>query len=249
MSSINLNNLQTLTNGSMTLEGGTYDFSGITDLDDTELTVEDGASLNLEGVTNYSNDDYYNGVPFTVSGGSNLDLSNLSSIANGYYGLSVTVSGANSVADLSSLSSFATYYGYTSTLSAGGGGTITLDPGSSGFSDLNITIDSTASIPLLSSSGFTSLTNSNLTAAGSNTISLDKHQHRLPDEVRAFTWSRVLTSRCTGFPALRTTITLTPASLPRTEAPSTSRIWGRSPATTASTSRRTAKTVWSIFRR
>ena len=132
-----------------------------------------GATLNLEGVTNYDNNINYYGAYFVVSGGSNLDLSNLNSISNGQYGLNITVTGQSSVVDLESLGSFATLYSSPSTLSATDGGTILLDPSLTGIDDVYVTIDSASSIPVLSSAGFTSLTDSFLYAQGTATIPLD----------------------------------------------------------------------------
>ncbi len=172
-SSINLGQLQSFTNGSITVSGGYFDFSSITDLDGTNLTVEDGATLDLEGVTNYDSNVTYYGAYFVVSGGSDLDLSKLTSISNGLYGLNVTVTDQSSVVDLGSLGSLATLYSSPSTLSATDGGTILLDPSMTGIDDAYVTIDSASSIPVLSSAGFTSLTDSFLYVQGTATIPLD----------------------------------------------------------------------------
>ena len=174
LSTLDLTNLQSLTDSSLTVNGGTYSLAGLSDLDGTELTVEGGATLDLQGVLSYSNNNYSSGVPFDVSDGSTLDLSQLASISQGFYGLGVTVTGSGSVADLTALSSWTVgyYYGY-SFLSATGGGTIDLDPSLSGFNQVDVTVDSATSIPVISGASFTSLTTSTLTVDGTGTVPLD----------------------------------------------------------------------------
>ena len=131
--------LQSFTNGSITLRAALSIWRDHR-LGRHRVNVEDRASLNLEGVTNYDNDDTYYGVPFVVSGGSNLDLSKLARYPTVSTASTVTVTDPNSVVDLSSLGSFATIYSTPGTLSATGGGTILLDPASTGLVDQNITI-------------------------------------------------------------------------------------------------------------
>ena len=73
-----------LTNGVLTIEGGSYSFTGLKDIDSSNLTAQNGGSLTLPAVTSFDNshDQSLNGNEFVSTGtGSVLDLPALATVA------------------------------------------------------------------------------------------------------------------------------------------------------------------------
>ena len=101
-STLALSQLTSLTNSSLTLEGGTYSLPGLTDLDGSNLTVEDAGSLSLPKLAIYhgSTASFYSSNSFEATGASSsLSLPILATIitTNQYYGLTIEAQSGGSV--------------------------------------------------------------------------------------------------------------------------------------------------------
>ncbi|MDE2506875.1 MAG: hypothetical protein KGM43_06665, partial [Planctomycetota bacterium] len=179
-----------LTNSTLNVEGGTFAPASLTTLDGTTLNVSGGGTLTLAGVTSFdplNNDRYYaqisvdgvgsllslpnltsissstsGSVDFSATGGGDLELPLVATMALSNSSVNIAAYGTNSVVDLAALSSF-TYS--NADLSALQGGAITLDTASSSlqFSNARISVDNPANFPL---DRVVSLTNSTLNVAG-----------------------------------------------------------------------------------
>jgi len=142
-----------LTNGSITVTGGSYSLPGLTDIDGSSLDVYSGGSLSLPGLTSYSasND------AFSVDGtGSVLNLSALTNLneQNGTISLSATNGGELILSGLTSLSG--------GSITDTGGSTI-LDGNLTTLSGVDVTLDGTD--PQVANA-WTSLTNGSITIIG-----------------------------------------------------------------------------------
>ena len=116
--------------------------------------------LPLLSVDSFSDNDFST-PEFSAYSGGTLDLSNLSTI-NEFYGLVATADGANSLLDLSDLTSWSSTYSGGS-LTATDGGTITLYSGTSSLSGVALTIDRQSTINL---GQLQSFTNGSITVSG-----------------------------------------------------------------------------------
>ncbi len=141
--------LQSFTNGTLTVIGVTVNLPDLTDIDDSNFSVESSGDLEMPAVSDYTNDDYYDDGLFSATGGGTLNLSGLTT-TSGYYGVTVTATGTGSLVNLSGLTSIATPYSGT-TFTATGGGTIELASGLTDLDDVSVTVDSpTAIVELVS---------------------------------------------------------------------------------------------------
>ncbi len=157
-----INNLTSLTDGGLTVLGGKYAFSKLTDIDGSSLDVENGASLSLPGVTSETNSAGVNyGLPFFANGGSTLDLHNLTMITGD--GVNVAADGTGSTINLSSLTTFDVNPA-GGALSASDGGTIDLNANLTTINGANVYIDATSTITPLAQ--LTALTGGTFTING-----------------------------------------------------------------------------------
>ena len=168
-----ISNLTALTDGGLTVLGGTYTFSNLADIDNSGVSVSGGGSVSLPAVTSFTGDSYYhyqNGqyyygaslfqVTDTTSGGT-LNLPNLASIG-GYYGASIEAAGSKSQIDLPKLTTLSpTYSGYAA-LSVTQGATVD-DGGLTSLTNIAVTLDGTGTLAV---SQWITLTNGSLTITG-----------------------------------------------------------------------------------
>ncbi len=162
-----IDNLTSLTDGGLTVLGGTYAFQSLADIDGSSLDVENGASLTLTGVETETNSAGVNfGLPFYANGGSTLSLPSLTSATGD--GINVWADGANSVINLTALTTFDVNPA-GGALTASDRGTINLSPGLTSINGANISIDSTSTIAPLTQ--LTSITGGTLTDNGADLTS------------------------------------------------------------------------------
>ncbi len=174
-----IDNLTSLTDGGLTVLGGTYAFPSLADIDGSSLDVENGASLTLAGVETETNGAGVNfGLPFYANGGSTLSLPSLTSVTGD--GINVWADGANSVINLTALTTFDVNPA-GGALTASDGGTINLSPGLTSINGANISIDSTSTIAPLTQ--LTSITGGTLTDNGA-----DLTAPRWPTSPRSTAW-------------------------------------------------------------
>jgi len=180
-----------LTNSTLTIEGGSYSFPGLTDIDSSNLSVEADASLTLPAVTSYTGRNNFATTTLEASGAhSVLSLPDLTSIAvQATYPEQVNVqassggdvsmpmlsqvsaslvvqsTGSGSVVDLSGLTDFSAQldvYSSLGALTVTDQGTV-LDPELTSLSIVSVTLDGTGT---LATDQWTSLTSSTLTIEG-----------------------------------------------------------------------------------
>ncbi len=167
-----LEQLKQFTNGTLTLEGGTYTLSKLTDINGSSLYVENGAHLTLPDVSTYTdyNGSYYvYGLTFNTSGGGTLSMPELSSITGYYFTLSAT--GTDSLINLPALATITSPYSYGEIyLTANSGGTIDLSTSLTALTLVDITIGTDSTINGLGK--LTSLTDSSLTVDGAVAVVL-----------------------------------------------------------------------------
>ncbi len=155
--------------GTLTFQGGTYTLSNLTDIDGATVGVENGAIVTLPAITSYAPDNDSYGGGFEVSGGSTLNLPNLTSISA--IGFTLDANGTGSTINLPLLTALTEPLGYSeqNDIYATGGGKISVNSGLTSLSYAAITIDSPSAFPLAQ---FTALTDGSLTVnAGTYTLS------------------------------------------------------------------------------
>jgi hypothetical protein len=174
---------QSLTNGSLTLTGGSCTPSALTNVNGSSLEAEGGATLSLPYLTTYTETDnttfeatgansqlnlsalstlgsmssYWH--PYALAGGT-LNLSGLTTISEPNAGVQIDADGGNSQLNLSSLASFT---GNTSSSFQVTHSAAVLDGNLTAFSGVQITLDGSGTI---ATSPWSSLTNSSLTVTG-----------------------------------------------------------------------------------
>ncbi len=174
-----------LTDGSLTVTGGSYSLTGLADGDGSSLYVSGGATLGLPKLTAYAKPDNLPAV-FQASGaGSTLDVSalaslgavttwywnvqaqqgglvklgGLTSIGSASVKVNVSADGSGSRIDLAGLASFASPDG---SLAVTHGGTV-LDPKLTALSDVSVTLDGSGTV---ATGQWASLTDGSLTVTG-----------------------------------------------------------------------------------
>ncbi len=181
-----------LTNGALTIEGGSYSFTSLKDIDISNLTAQTGGSLTLPAVTSFdnSNDQSLDGNAFASTGtGSVLDLPalatvapqedyleidayaggetlipTLTSITNTLPGLSDFEINADSPGSEIDLSSLATINVNPGSLSVTNGATV-LDGKLTSVTGLNVSLDGTGT---LATAQISSFSGGSLTVSGQN---------------------------------------------------------------------------------
>ena len=151
-----------LTDGRLTVREASYTLPGLTDIDGTNLYVQQGGSLTLPNVVSYANTPAlsYISTSFQASdAGSSISLPALVSITND--NLSVTASGNGASVDLSAATTYAV--SSSGSLTATNSGSILLNSAITSLTGVAITLDGTGSFPI---NQFTSLTRGNLTITG-----------------------------------------------------------------------------------
>ncbi|MFI5457017.1 MAG: RHS repeat-associated core domain-containing protein, partial [Isosphaerales bacterium] len=152
--------LASLTTGAITILGGSFTLSSLSDIDGTSLYVKQGGNLDVNS-TKLTTDTVSSGITIYLDAeaGSTLSLAGLTTLTGGY--LNITASGANSLIDLSNVTTLTTTN--TGLLSATTGGAIDLSASLTSLNLFSLVVDATTSLPLAQ---FTTLTNGGLTIEG-----------------------------------------------------------------------------------
>ena len=166
----------TLIGGSITVTHGTYSLPGLTNVNNSSITISGGATLSLPNLTGYSNPNTFGSATFQASGaGSTLNLAGLSTItgsgqnvvfvkvlAGGHISLPAltTISGGNvrisadatgSQVDVSALTSFNSFGGSFQVTNGG----MLLDGNLTSITNVSITTDPTATFTIPSHQTYT----------------------------------------------------------------------------------------------
>jgi hypothetical protein len=157
-STLPLAKFTSLTNGGITIQGGSYNLSNLTDIDGSDLNVQQGGSLTLPSVTSVQFS-IASGEIQTFDAGSAINLPNLMSVTTGN-SLNVQASGMGSHIDLPALATIGVSSGV---LSATGGASVNLNSSLTSLNSFIITVDGQSTLPLAQ---FTSLTNGIITDQG-----------------------------------------------------------------------------------
>ena len=189
-STLGTSQITTFTNGTITANGGTPDYSGLTSLDGDTVYANSGATLSFPGLTSYAGQSAYYPTIQANGAGSVIDLSHLTTLSGSTYpwlvvnalaGGKVNLSnltsytaaathftadgaanGTPSTIDLSKLTGLFSDTSYHSLLQASNGGSI-VDPVLTTLNQTDVTTDSPST---LGTSQITTFTNGTITANG-----------------------------------------------------------------------------------
>jgi RHS repeat-associated protein len=163
-STIDANNLSSLTGGAITVNGGSPSFPALADIDDSSIYVNDGGTFTLSAVTSYTGDPH-GGTTYLQANGSSsvLNFPNLTTLTGGisYYGGGYAIPYAENGGQVN-LSAATTNGGGLIGVQAATGGTVNI----SQLPNLNgdyITIDGTSTID---ANNLSSLTGGAITVNG-----------------------------------------------------------------------------------
>ncbi len=156
-----LNQLTSLTDGSLTVTGGSYTLNNLNDVNGSSFYVQNGGSLALPGVTTYTNDTSDNTYLSATGTGSVLNLENLTTAAATYVAY-ISAEGTSSEINLSDLQSLPS----VSSLSDTDGAELLLDSDLTTLDGDSITVDGTDSNINAFLGQLTTLTNGSLTVSG-----------------------------------------------------------------------------------
>jgi len=173
---INTAQIETFTNATATADGATPDFSGMTNVQNSNFHAMGGGTITLPGITSYVPDDIFNvdrslkaseasslldlsnfttlagtdgfaaEVRIEALSGGTVDLSSIAAVNTG--AVWVKADGTNSVVDFSALAAFTdTNANGASRLFASNGGTVLLNQaGATSLTDVNVVLDPTGTI-------------------------------------------------------------------------------------------------------
>ena len=184
-----MNQFTSLEGGSsITVDGGTYTLTKLTDIDGSSLYAYSGGKLTVPNVASYQPDgydtylsasgngsllslpglasltptNYYGSTSISASAGGDVELTGLATInTSSYYSsVNLTAAGGSSLVDVPSLTTVVTYYGG---LAATSGATVVLNSGLTSLDGVTVTVDGTGT---LQNAAFTSLTSGGITVNG-----------------------------------------------------------------------------------
>ncbi len=177
-----------LTDGGLTVEGGSYDLFNLTDIDGSSLTAENGGNLTLHAISSFepkgrsvqfsatgdastiflpvltteaTNSDY-GSFSLNASGGGHVLLSALTSIDTAAYYTSFSAS-ADGMGSIVNLSNVTTYNASSQNFTATNEGAILFNSAVTSLNNASLTLDATGAFPIAQ---ITSLTNGSFTLEG-----------------------------------------------------------------------------------